>query len=228
MDLREDYRRRLLRFVSDAVHDLVGPVDQVGSLVGLLVRRYAGESDADAQELLRHIDAAAARLAVTAAGLRRYFQTTGAECGRTRVDSRAALESALLTLHYERVKSQAEISFGDLPEITGDPHLMEELFRALIENSLKFHRPGIAPRLAITAECVPNVWRFSISDNGMGIDPAFREEVFVGFRKLNGHAYPGAGLGLTVARAIVEAHGGRIWIAESSAPGTTVIFELPV
>jgi light-regulated signal transduction histidine kinase (bacteriophytochrome) len=222
-----DYQQRLLRFVSDAVHDLAGPVDQVGSLVSLFVHRYRGETDPEARALLKHIETAAARLATTAAGLRGYFQVCGGECRNIRVDARAALQKALLALHYETREAQAEITSGELPDVHGDPNLVTTLFQAIVQNSLKFRRLDVPPRIRITAERLPAVCRFSITDNGIGIDPQFREEVFLAFRKLNGHTYPGAGLGLAAARAIVEAHGGRIWIADSHGPGTTVMFELP-
>ncbi len=225
--LQQDYQQRLLRFVCDAVHDLVGPVDQISSLVGLFVRRYRGQLDGEAQDLLTHIESAGARLSATASGLRGYFNVNGPECRRIRVNSRAALESALLALQPESQECQAEISFGDLPDVEGDPNLLEALFRALVQNSLKFRRTGVPPLVFISAECSSGRCLFSIIDNGIGIAPRFHEEVFLGFRKLNGHSYPGAGLGLAMARAIAETLGGKIRIADSGGPGTTVLFELP-
>jgi light-regulated signal transduction histidine kinase (bacteriophytochrome) len=224
--LAQDYQQRLLRFVSDAVHDLVGPVDQVSSLVALFVRRYRGLLDDEAQNLLVHIESAGARLSATATGLRSYFKVANVESRATRVSSRAALESAILSLQRDIQASQAEIAFGELPDVEGDANLLAILFQALIENSLKFCQAGIPPRVVVSAECLQVSCRFCVADNGIGIDPSFTQEVFLAFRKLNGHAYPGAGMGLTVARAIVEALEGKIWITESRPPGTTVIFEL--
>jgi light-regulated signal transduction histidine kinase (bacteriophytochrome) len=225
--LAQDYRQRLLRFVSDAVHDLVGPVDQVSSLVALFVRRYRGQLDDEAQKLLMHIEFAGGRLSATAAGLRSYFNVADLNGLRTRVNSRAALESAIFSMQRDVQDSQAEITFGELPDVEGDPNLVTTLFQALLQNSLKFRQAGIPPRVRISGERSEAACRFSIVDNGIGIDPSFTQEVFLAFRKLNGHSYPGAGMGLTVARAIVEALDGKIWITETTPPGTTVIFELP-
>lgn len=222
-----DYQQRLLRFVSDALHDLVGPVDQVSSLVALFVRRYGGQLDDEAQNLLSHIESAGARLSSTAAALRSYFNVACLETRKTRVNSRTVVESAILALRQDHEVSQAEITLGELPDVDGDLNLLTALFQAVIQNSLKFRRAGIPPRVLVSAACSPRVCLFSINDNGIGIDPLYAEEVFIAFRKLNGHSYPGAGLGLTVARAIVEAHGGKIWIAETNGPGTTVKFEIP-
>jgi light-regulated signal transduction histidine kinase (bacteriophytochrome) len=223
----QEYQQRLLRFVSDAVHDLVGPVDQVSSLVALFVRRHRGQLDEEAQNLLTHMQNAGARLSATAAGLRSYFNIAGADSRRERVSSRAGLESAMGNLQRELLDSHAELVFGELPDVEGDPNLVAALFQALLQNALRFRRDGIPPRVAVLAECSQATCRFSISDNGIGIDPRHTQEVFLAFRKLNGHAYPGAGMGLTVARAIVETLGGKIWISETSEPGTTVVFELP-
>lgn len=223
----QDHRQQLLRFVSNAAHDIVGPVDQVCSLVALFVRRYRCQLDDEAQNLLAHIETAGARLSATAAGLRSYFNVAGMEYGRTRVNSRAALESALLTLQDEIRESHAEITFDDLPDVVGDANLLTTLFHALIENSLRFRRTIVSPRILVSAECSPSGCRFSITDNGIGIDPRHTEEVFLAFKKLNGHSYPGAGMGLTMARAIVETLGGKIWVESTSEAGSTVIFELP-
>ena len=222
-----DDRQQLLRFVSDASHDLVGPVDQAASLVALFVRRYRGQLDDEAQNLLTHIESAGARLAATADGLRAYFRVAEIEYNATRVNPRAALDSALIALQQEIRQSRAEINFGDLPDVAADADLLTSLFHALIQNSLKFRRAGISPQIAISAGRVQNVCRFSIADNGIGIDPQFAQEAFRAFRKLNGHAYPGAGMGLAMARTIVETLGGKIWIDSAVAPGCTVHFELP-
>jgi light-regulated signal transduction histidine kinase (bacteriophytochrome) len=222
-----DYQQRLLRFISDAVHDLVGPVDQVSSLAALFVRRYRGQLDDEAQVLLAHIESAGARLSATATGLRSYFSVTSIENRKTRVNSRAALETAILALQQDIQSSQAEITFRELPDVEGDPNLLTVLFQAVIQNALKFHRTGVPPHVLVSAEHSQGTCLFSIVDNGIGIEPQYAQEVFVAFRKLNGHSYRGAGMGLTVARAIVESFGGKIWIAASNDPGTTVNFELP-
>ncbi len=194
--------------------------------MALFVRRYEGQLDGEAQILLSHIESAGARLATTAAGLRNYFRVAGADCRKTRASAEAALETALFTLQPEARECQAEISFGELPDVEADVSLLTTLFQALIQNSIKFRRAGVAPRIVVAAECSAGVCRFSITDNGIGIEPEYREQVFLAFRKLNGHTYPGAGMGLTVARTIVDVLGGKIYIAESGNSGTTVIFEL--
>jgi len=226
-----DPRQSLLRFVSEAAHELVGPLNQVASLVALLVNRYRGQLDDDAQDLLTHIESAAARASGTANSLRTYFRILGSEAQLVPVRPTEALDSAVDALQQEIEKSGAQISCDSLPDVQADTHLLTLLFHGIIQNSLKFRRIDTAPQIVVSAEVPPQptpaLVRFSVIDNGIGIDPSFHEAVFNPFTKLNGHAYAGEGMGLTVARAITEVLKGRIWVGGSISEGTRVFFELP-
>lgn len=226
-----DLRQSLLRFVSDAAHELVGPLNQVASLVALLVNRYRGQMDDDAQDLLTHIESAAARASGTAHSLRTYFRILSSEAERIPVRTSEALDAAVDALQPDIEKSGAEISRGSLPDVEADVHLLTLLFHGIIQNALKFRRIDTTPRIVVSTE-IPShptsaLVRFSVADNGIGIDPSYHEAVFTPFTRLNGHAYPGEGMGLTIARAITEVLKGRIWVAGSISEGTTVFFELP-
>jgi len=226
-----DPRQNLLRFVSDAAHELVGPLNQVASLVALLVNRYRGQLDDDAQDLLTHIESAAARASGTANALRTYFRILSSEAQRSPIRPREALDSAVDALQQEIEKASAEIQCDALPEVEADSHLLTLLFHAILQNSLKFRRIDTPARIMVSAEvpaeAAPALIRFSVRDNGIGIDPAFHETVFNAFTRLHGHAYAGEGMGLTIARAIAEVLKGRIWVDGSTSDGTTVLFELP-
>src|ERR1700733_10492769 len=224
---RPDHEQRLLQFVSDAAHEVVAPVNQVASLAGLLVNRYRGQLDEDAETLLVHIQSAGARAATVAAGLRTYFRILGSERMRTHVNTVAAIESAVAALKLEIEECNAEIDYGPLADVEGDAHLLSQLFQILIQNCLQFRREDSRPQIAISSQCASMRCLFSVTDNGIGIDPEYNETVFNPFTKLTGPSSPGAGLGLTLARAIVEIQNGRVWIENPPAQGTTVCFELP-
>jgi len=226
-----DLRQSMLRFVSEAAHEIVGPLNQVASLVALLVNRYRGQLDDDAQDLLTHIESAAARASGTANSLRTYFRILTSEAQNAPAKTTQALDSAVDALQEDIEKSGAQISNDSLPDVHADTHLLTLLFHAIIHNSLKFRRIDTPPRIVVSAEVQPYdtsaLVRFSVTDNGIGIDPAFHQAVFNPFTRLNGHAYPGEGMGLTIARAIAEILKGRIWVGGSMSEGTTVFFELP-
>ena len=212
----------MLDFASTTAHEIVGPVDQISSLVALFVQRYRGKLDNDADTLLSHVEAARSRLATTALGLRKCFQITMAQRRYVSVDMNAALDGALHSLEGQVAACGAEIHADQLPVVEGDREQLILLLQVIVGNALKFRREGVPPRIVVSAD--PSQV-FEVSDNGIGIDAQYREIVFEPFKRLNGHAYPGSGLGLTMAKGIVELHGGTIWI-EPATEGTLVRFEL--
>jgi light-regulated signal transduction histidine kinase (bacteriophytochrome) len=219
---RKDQRQLLLEFASRAAHDIAGPVDQISSLVALFVQRYRGKLDDGADALLSHIVTARDRLGVTTIGLRKCMQVGAAEVGHDPVDMNTALASVLEPLAKRIAESHADIQAERLPLVEGDGDLLILLLQSLVDNALKFRRTDVPTVITVSAE--KHV--IQVSDNGIGIGLQYREAVFEAFKKLNGHQYPGAGLGLTMARMIVELHGGSIWIA-NTLEGTRVCFELP-
>ena len=109
----------------------------------------------------------------------------------------------------------------------GDRTQLRQLFQNLIANAIKF-RGERPPQVHVSAERNDRAWSFAVRDNGIGIDPDYRERIFVLFQRLHTRAeYPGTGIGLAMCRKIVERHGGRIWLESQPGQGTTFWFSLP-
>jgi hypothetical protein len=112
--------------------------------------------------------------------------------------------------------------------VHGDAVLLRQLLTNLVGNGLKFRRPEVPAEVRIDAEPDPAGWRIGVADNGIGIAPGFAEKIFVLFQRLHSkESYPGTGIGLALAKRIVEYHGGRIWLDTARKDGTTIWFTLP-
>src|SRR5436190_8731985 len=117
--------------------------------------------------------------------------------------------------------------WSGLPACTAEEFPLVLLFQNLIGNAIKYRRPDVAPKIHLGAQKKEGMWHFSVTDNGIGIEPQHVDTIFAPFKRLHGSdVYPGSGLGLAICKKIVERAGGRIW-AESVAHGSRFHFTLP-
>ncbi|HLH17006.1 MAG TPA: ATP-binding protein [Bryobacteraceae bacterium] len=224
---QEDPADAAARFISDAAHDLVAPLNQASALAGLLLRKLPADLSPDIGPFVQQIEAAAARMTALVQGIRKYTAVLNSECRLKPVDLNVILEATVASLRKRIEDTGAEVRWERLPSVMGDANLLAALLSALIDNAIKFARDGIAPSIRITARQVSGAYILSVADNGIGIPPERRGELFRPFRKLHGQQYPGTGLGLAAAKSIVEKHGGSIAVQAGEAHGTVLSFTLP-
>ncbi|MBZ5702562.1 MAG: PAS domain S-box protein [Acidobacteriia bacterium] len=218
----------LQQFAYVASHDLQEPLRMVASFTQLLAQRYAGKLDADAKEFIGYAVDGAHRMQILVNDLLAYSRvgTRGGEFADT--DCERVLETALNNLRMTIEETKAVITHDPLPQVQADEIQLCQVFQNLLGNALKFHGPD-APRVHVSAQDIRGEWRFSVRDNGIGIDPQQAQRIFVIFQRLHSRAeYPGTGLGLAIAKKIVERHGGRIWVESQPGKGSTFYFSLPM
>jgi len=142
-------------------------------------------------------------------------------------DATPTMKLVRLRLATELQSAHAEVSIAPLGEVYGDPILLEIIFHALLDNAIKFRRPGVSPMVRIETAHDDAFWRLQLIDNGPGIDPPYREKAFVMFHRLNGEdAYSGSGAGLAIARRIARRHGGDLTFLDC-ADGACIELALP-
>jgi two-component system, sensor histidine kinase and response regulator len=125
-------------------------------------------------------------------------------------------------------KKNARIICGDLPVLNTSPTLMRALFQNLISNALKFQDGSRPPEVEIKAEPLENSWRFSVRDNGIGIEPPFGDRIFSIFQRIHRtEDYPGTGIGLSTCRKFIRLCGGDIGFDSTPGEGTVFFFTLP-
>lgn len=123
--------------------------------------------------------------------------------------------------------SHARVTHDDLPVVTAHETELIQLFQNLIGNALKFRGPE-PPVIHVAARRAGREWVFSVRDNGIGLDPKFKEKIFQIFQRLHPRdEYPGTGIGLAICKKIVERHGGRIWVESETGKGAAFYFTIP-
>jgi light-regulated signal transduction histidine kinase (bacteriophytochrome) len=219
----------LARFAHIAAHDLQEPSRSICSYAQLLERRHGAEIGDEGREYLAFLVAGAYRMRDLVSGLLTYSRAGTRASSFRKVDLESLFNSIAVELHAVITEHQAVVERdGPLPTVFGDPVQLQQLFTHLLGNALKFQQEGALPKITISAKGDGDWWHLSIRDNGIGISPDHQEQVFEMFRRLHGPGrYPGSGLGLALARRIVEAHGGRIWLESKPGLGTVVHLTLP-
>jgi light-regulated signal transduction histidine kinase (bacteriophytochrome) len=211
---------------ADALHDLVGPVNQIRSMADLIMKRHRGKLDNEDETLFGLLQTSSDQLQNLLAGLGTYTRAVTRREPYRHFDAEAIFAAALATIQPAMDRNEAVVTHDALPEVYGDPSQICHIFASLIENSIKF-RSQYRPEIHITAIPRDNDWLFSVCDNGMGIDPRHGERIFGVFKRIHNDAYPGAGMGLAIAKRIIESHGGRIWVESHLGQGATFFFTLP-
>ena len=223
--------QELQQFAYIASHDLQEPLRTISSFTQLLARRYRDQLDEDADEFIEFIVDGTRRMQGMIRDLLKYsrVQTRGEEFKQVNVQH--ALEQALFNLKVTIEESNAEITHDELPEVTADEKQLVQLFQNLISNAIKFKKRDKPSKIRISSrldeENMEHV--FGVSDNGIGMEPQYAGRIFELFQRLHTRdEYKGTGIGLAVAKKIVERHGGRIWVKSEFGKGSTFYFTIPV
>jgi len=217
----------LRQFAWAASHDLQEPIRTVLSYSQWLAESSKGTLSAREEQMLDVIQQQAARLHQLLGALQQYIQV--AESGESKwseVNCNAAVETAMSNLRGIIEESGAVVECAPLPRVMGTNIILVQLFQNLISNAIKY-RSSDRPKITISAQLDDDAWTFSVKDNGVGIDPKYREYVFGVFKRLNAGQHAGTGMGLAICKAVVERLGGRIWIASNPEPGTLICFSFP-
>jgi signal transduction histidine kinase len=214
-------------FTKIAAHDLQEPLRRIMTYSQLL-ERESGEALAEpARGYLGVVVEGAGRARQLVQDLVGYSAALERVERLETVDAGEAAQGAVALLGREIAASGAEVTIGALPKVQATRAVLVEIFSCLLNNAIKFRRVEVAPRLAIEAVEQPGCWRFTVSDNGIGIEPAYLGQIFELFERLHpGGTYPGTGVGLAICRRLVELLGGSIWAESTPGQGSRFHFTL--
>lgn len=220
----------LEQFAYVASHDLREPLRMVSSYVELLERRYGNALDADAHDFIHFAQDGALRMGKLIEDLLQFSRVGRLSDPPTCLPAADLVERAVGALGVAIRDAGAEIRVADsLPEIVCRGNEVVRLFQNLVGNAVKFHAEERKPVIEISCRRRGQFWQFAVSDNGIGIEPAYFERIFMIFQRLHTRErYEGTGIGLAICKKIVEAHGGSIWVESQCGVGSTFYFTLPV
>jgi light-regulated signal transduction histidine kinase (bacteriophytochrome) len=217
----------LEQFAYVASHDLQEPLRMMASFAQLLAERYKTGLGPDADEFIDDIVDGAARMQRLINDLLSYSRIGRRARDFTPIDCTAVDETVYANLRAAIEESGAMVLTDALPIVMADETQLVQLFQNLLDNAIKFR--GDKPVLIdVGAERRGDDWLFRVRDNGIGIEPQYVERIFLIFQRLHGRSqYPGTGIGLAIAKKIVERHAGRIWVESAAGKGSTGYFTLP-
>ncbi|GIL03350.1 MAG: hypothetical protein BroJett030_32490 [Alphaproteobacteria bacterium] len=219
--------QELAQFAYVASHDLQEPLRMVGSYLELLEHRHGAGLGGEAREFIDFAIDGAARMKQLINDLLDYSRAGYRELKRARVDLNQVVANVVRVLGEQIDRTGATVEVATLPTVEADAVQIERVFLNLIENALKYRGPQ-PPQVDVGAERLAGGWRIAVTDNGIGIEPRFRDKVFEIFRRLHDREkYSGTGIGLAVVKLVVERHGGSVGVDARPGGGTVLSFTLP-
>ncbi|MYW04726.1 ATP-binding protein [Streptomyces sp. SID3343] len=216
------------QFAHAATHEMQDPLRRIVSFARMLHERYEDVLDRRGTQYIDFTIDNARRLQVLIDEM-----VTLTEVGRSRaesvdVDLDDVVRQVWADLADRVEDTRAELEHGELPVVNADPALLTTLLQHLLGNAVKFQRPYERPLVRVSAVQDPAGWRITVTDNGIGIPAESAERVFAAFQRLHPReTYTGSGIGLAMAKRIVDQHGGWIAVDTDFTDGTRVEFTLP-
>ncbi|WP_165749139.1 PAS domain-containing protein [Cellulophaga sp. Z1A5H] len=221
------YNEELEQFAYVVSHDLQEPLRMISSFLILLEKKYNHVIEEEGQKYIHFAVDGAKRMRQIILDLLDFSRVGKSEEELIPVDLNVLLEEVSQIFQQETLEKEATIIIPTLPTINSYSLLVQQLFQNLIGNALKYQKEGAKPVVEITYEELASHHKFSVSDNGIGIDSEYFDKIFVIFQRLHGrNQYNGTGIGLALVKKIIENLKGKIWLESEKGTGTTFYFTI--
>ncbi len=221
-------RRDAEHFASMASHDLQEPLSKVQAIGEMLRRTTGGTLDEKSSGYVAAMTDTTRQMQELIRDLLDYSRLNYHGRPAAEVDVSLVVMEVVAAFELRVAETRAQIHIDPLPVVRADAGQMRQLFQNLFSNALKYRREGVAPEIRVTVEKTKDRLIVTVSDNGIGFEPRYAEQIFEAFQRLHNRAeFEGTGLGLTICRRIVERHGGRIRAEGSTGKGARFVMEFP-
>jgi signal transduction histidine kinase/ligand-binding sensor domain-containing protein len=224
----EATNKELEAFSYSVSHDLRSPLRHIIGFSQILQEQMDSSADERERKYVRLICQSAQRMAQLVDDLLAFSRYGRAEMRQVTIDLNAVVRNTLQTLDQD-IQGRALVwTIESLPQIKGDPTMVQQVFENLISNALKYTRPCKPARIEIRCQTTEDEWILSIRDNGVGFDMEYSDKLFGVFQRLHPpEEFEGTGIGLANVRRIVQRHGGRTWAQGKVGEGAIFYFTFP-
>ncbi len=224
----EGINNELEQFAYIASHDLQEPLRMVSSFLQLLEKRYTDLIDETGKKYISFAVDGALRMRQIISDLLEFSRVGKTKEAQDEVDFSVLLSTVVQLYSKSIADHQVTVHISDMPVLKTWKSPMQQVFMNLLDNAIKYrspHRPCVVSFAALQKE---GYWQFMVQDNGIGIEDAFYDKIFMIFQRLHTReSYDGSGIGLAVTKKIVEHLGGKIWVTSEFNKSTTFYFTLP-
>lgn len=224
----ERSNEELRTFARTVAHDLSSPLAGIALLGQSIQADYAPKLDDRGRRLLTRMIEASTQMYDMIDRLLDFSQKVPERPDRIEVDMTEVVRKALAMLAPEEVPGRPSVEVDELPRVHGDPAQLVRLFQNLLGNAFKYRDENRPLRVHVRGQRNGDAWCFSVEDNGIGIDAGHAGHIFEAFRRAPGAQHvSGRGIGLAIAKHIVEWHGGTMWVDSQPGAGSTFSFTIP-
>ena len=219
--------KELEEFAYIVSHDMKQPIRTIISYLSLLKRKHLDNLPVEAQEFINYSIEGANKMSELIRDILQYSKLEQQVILENDIALNEIVNKALLALKSELQKNNAEVACDKLPIITCNQTMMTELFQNLIENGIKYNT-NEKKIVTINVKEEDGQWLFSVTDNGIGFEQQYAEQIFKIFKRLHtDQEFQGTGIGLSICAKVIEKHGGKIWAVSEKGKGSTFYFTLP-
>jgi light-regulated signal transduction histidine kinase (bacteriophytochrome) len=217
----------LEQFAYIASHDLQEPLRMVTGFLTQIQKKYEPQLDETGQVYIKFAVDGAIRMRRIILDLLEYSRVGRQQYFIEKINTDELLKEACRMYTGIAKVQKIIINYKGLPDIVAAKTPVQQVFQNLISNAVKYQQPGNIPEIKINAADNEDHWQFAVEDNGIGIDTAYLDTIFVIFKRLHSKdEYSGTGIGLAICKKIIDNHQGKIWVESAPGKGSTFYFTI--